>query len=403
MNNGPSQISLNEYTISILDYLEAIIHYRHMIAKVTIISAISSVIFSLCLPNIFSATSKILPPQQDSYGLMGMMMGSAGGMGSMAADLLGKSTPADMYASILSSDAISDKIIDRFKLMEVYDMKYRVDTYKVLDKRVDISAGKKDGIISITVNDKDPKRASEIANAYVDELDKLTTNMNIAGAGQNRLFYETHLAKAKINLTKAEDNLKAFQSKNKSFDIAEQAKGTIKGVASLEAQLALEEVKLAGLKQVLTDSAQEVKTQQSVVSNIKNQIAKLEGNRQNTSILGIDSVPELGQQYLRLMRVFKTQEMIVDLLTKQYEISKITESKESTSIQIIQTARVPDKKIKPKRAFIVLITTFATGLFSILYAFFLEARKRMPDEERERWQRINDILPTLPIIRKRNP
>ncbi|MDD2899062.1 MAG: Wzz/FepE/Etk N-terminal domain-containing protein [Desulfuromonadaceae bacterium] len=381
--------------INLLDYLEVLAKNWRMIFKTTVVAAIISVGYSLCLPNIYSATARFLPPQQDSSGLMGMLMGAAGGMGGVAADLLGKGTPADMYVGILNSEAISDKIIDRFKLMDLYEQDYRVETYKKLDKNVDIVAGKKDGIISISVEDKDPKLAAAIANAYVEELGKLLSKLNITGAGQNRVYLEERLAKAKGDLVKAEEGLKQFQSKNKALDITEQSKGTIKGVADLEGQLAAEEVKLAGIKRVFTSSSQEVKNQLSVITNIKNQIAKFEGNRSSSSIPGIGSVPELGQQYVRLLREFKIQETIVEMLTKQYEMAKLSEAKDTTAIQVIQTAREPDKKAKPKRSLIVLATTFAAGFGAVIYAFMQEAGARMPEEDCAQWNRIKGLLPDV--------
>lgn len=391
----------NPDVINLLDYLEVIAKNWRMIVKTTVVAAVLSVGYSLCLPNIYSATTLILPPQQDSSGMMGMLLGSAGGMGGMAADLLGKGTSADMYVGILNSNAMSDMIIDRFKLIDIYKQKYRVDTYKALDKNVDIAAGKKDGIITITVDDKDPKRAAAIANAYVDDLSALVVKLNISGAGQNRSFYEERLTKAKVDLAAAEDALKKFQSKNKAVDITDQAQGTIKGIADLEAQLAVEEVKLAGIRRVLTDTSQEVKNQRSVIENIKAQIAKFEGTHSNSSIPGMGSVPELGQQYLRLMREFKIQEALVELLTKQYEMAKLSESKDTASLQVIQAARVPDKKAKPKRSLIVLATTFAAGFGAVLYAFIREAGTRMPEEDRERWGRIKGLLPDISRVFRR--
>ncbi|WP_277058925.1 GumC family protein [Trichlorobacter lovleyi] len=390
-------VSMNqaEDEINLLEYLEVLARNWRMIAKTTAVAALLAVVVSLCLPNIYSATTRILPPQQDSSGLMGMLMGAAGGMGGMAADLLGKGTPADMYVGILSSEAVSDTIIDRFRLMEVYGQKYRVTTYKALDKNVDITAGKKDGIIAITVDDEDPKRAAAIANAYVEELGKLLVKLNITGAGQSRSFYEERLAKARGDLAKAEDALKAFQSKNKIISVSDQAQASISGIAQLKAQQAVQEVQLGTLQRQFTDNSQEVKSAKASIANLRSQIARLEGQGNGGSIPGVGSVPELGQQYLRLMREFKIQETIVELLTKQYEMAKLSEAKDVVAVQVIQAARVPDKKNKPKRSLIVLAATFAAGFGAVLYAFIREAGERMPEEDRQRWKRIRGLLPDL--------
>lgn len=378
-------------SINLLNYLEVIASNWSLIIKVIAAVAIVSLFVSLSIPNRYIATARILPPQQDS-GIMGVLMGAAGGMGSVASDLLGKNSPADMYIGILNSDTISDNIIDKFKLMEIYNRKYRLDTYVQLNKNVDIIAGKKDGIISISVEDKDPTRAAAMANEYVEELSKLLVKLNITGANQNQLYLEERLAKAKIELVKAEDLIKAFQSQNKALDFTEQTKGTIKGLADLEAQLALEEVKLSGMRRVFTDTSQEIKNQRSVIHSLNSQIAKFEGTRPGMTIPGIGTAPETGQQYIRLMREFKIQEALVETLTKQNEAAKLAGARDVSSIQLIQSARVPDKKSKPKRTIIVLMSSFLAGIASISYAFLRDAGSRMQEEDRTR---IRNILSTI--------
>lgn len=378
--------------INFLNYLELIVTHKRLISRTTLTAFILSLILSLLLPNIYSSTALILPPQQNS-GTMGMMLGQLpGGIAGLAGDLLGKTNSADLYARMLTSDAISDIIIDRFKLMDVYDQDTRIDTYKVLDKKVDISAGKKDGVVAIVVEDKDPKRAADMANAYVEEIDKLSLKLDTTDAGHDTKFLASRLAQAKVDLTKAEDAIKVFQSENKAIDIAEQAKGTLKGVGDLEGMLAIEEGKLAGIKSVFRDGSEEVKAEQAIIANLRQQISKFQGTRSADAVPGVASVPTLGQQFLRLTREFKIQEALVEFLTKQYEMSKLSEAKEVAGIQVIQRAQVPDKKIKPKRSLIVLGSSFAACFVSIVFVFVREACKRMPEEDRQRLKRIRTML-----------
>jgi tyrosine-protein kinase Etk/Wzc len=380
-------------TVNLLDYLEVVARHKGAIVGTSMAALVLSAAVSLCLPNLYSSTALILPPQQQNSGALEMIMGQMpGGMSSLAGDLLGKGSPADQFVGILNSNAISDRIIDRFKLMQVYDKKYRIDTYKSLGQKVDIAVGKKDGIISITVEDRDPKRAAEIANAYVEELDNLSARLTMTDAGNDGVFLETRLAKAKGDLARAEEALKQFQTKTKAVDVTEQAKGTIKGVADLEGQLAVEEVKLGGMRRVFTDGSQDIKNQQAVIANLRGQIAKFQGTRGADAIPGMGSVPELGEQYLRLMREFKIQEALVEFLTKQYEVTKLSQAKNTAGIQVIQKARVPDKKAKPKRSVIVLAATFAGFMLALLYAFLREAGARISSGDRERLLRIRQDL-----------
>lgn len=365
----------------ILQYISMITKYRNIILSITITGFLASLIISLLLPNIYSTKALILPPQQDQN-LMGAMLAQMGGMASVASDILGGSSQADMYVGILKTDAIKDAIIDRFELQKIYNTQHRVTTYGEVDRWVTITSGKKDGMISINVEDKDPKRAADIANNYVSELQKLMIQVNSSGAGENKKYLGERLAKAKSDLSRAEDAIKEFQSHNKAVDIPEQARGTIKGIADLSGQLAAQEVQLETLRRQFTDSSQEVKSIKRTIEGIKTQIAKYEGKSDNGAIPTVGTIPDMGQQYLRLMRDFKIQETLVELLTKQYEMSSLTESKNTFNIQIIQKARVPDRKTKPKRAIIVIASTLASFLFSIMATLVFCSYKNLPDGQK---------------------
>jgi len=388
----PSESSTNGTSINLFEYLEVIAKSWKMIAIVTTVAFIISIIASLLQTKIYSSTTLILPPQQDS-GMMNIMMGVMGsGMANIASDLLGGKSTADLYVGILNSDAVKDEVISKFKLKDIYKLEFRLDTYKKLDSAVDVSTGKKDGIISITVQDKDPKLATDIANAYVDILGNLLSRLNMTGATQNKRFLEERIAKTKIDLYLAEDNLKSFQSKNKTLDLTEQAKGTIKSVADLMAQLALEEVKQISLQRSLTDASQEVKNQKIIVTKLKEHINLLEGSKKGGSIPSVGSIPDLGQKNVRLLREFKIQETLLELLTKQYEMAKLTEINDVQTIQVIQKATIPDKKIKPKRAIIVIASTFIAFGVAIIYAFITDTICRLSKEDISRLNKIKALL-----------
>lgn len=370
--------------IYLLDYLEIIVKRKRMVICVTLVVFAVSIAFALLAPRKYSSTALLLPPQQDQ-GLMGLMMGQmGGGVASLAGDLMGKGSSVDLYARMLESEAIKDAIIDRFNLITQEKTQYRTFAYKLLDKKVQIAVVKKGGLLSITADDQDPKRAAEIANAYVEELERLTVNLNVTGAVRDRTFLEERLTKAKADLARAEDALKGFAVRNKTLDIAEQTKGAIRGVAELEGQLTAEEVKLSGMRRVLTDASQEVKNQQAVIGNLRSQIAKFEGNRSGAALPGVGSVPALAEQYLRLMREFKIQESLVELLTKQYEVAKLSEAKNISTVQVIQRARPQDKSLKPSRKQLVLIPTLAALVGSIFLALLLEHSAQMEAGQKQR-------------------
>lgn len=374
----------------LLNYLTVVFQHRRMIFRITFAVAIVTVLYSLFLPNIYTARALILPAQEDR-GLMSAMMSQLGGLATLAGGVgapIGGPTTAELYVSILKSEAVKDPIIDRFRLMDIFDKKYRTDAYGVLDRNTSFTVGKKDGIITIAVSDKDPKRSAAIANAYIEELGNLVLRLNVAGAGENRTFLEERLLKAKADLSKDGENLKTFQAKYKAINVPAQAEATIKGVAELKAQLAAQEVQLATYRRQFTDSSQEVKNLATSVSNLRAQIAKLEGTGGDSAIPSVGTVPNIEQEYVRLMREFKIQESLVELLTKQYEMAKLSEAKDVSPLQVIEKARIPERKSRPARMRLVFFSAFFAFCISIFAAFFLEYLNNILGVEVTSWKNL---------------
>lgn len=359
---------------TLLDYYRIIANRKKMIAAVTASAAVIAVVYSLSLPSIYTAKAMLVPTQEEKSPLSGLM-GQVGGIMGLTGGSFGGPTQSELYVTMLKSDTVKDALVDRFKLMEVYKSKFHSDANQRLESLTSIGAGKKDGVVTIAVEDKDPKRAADLANAYIDELGKMAVKLNMTGAGKNRAFLEERLAKAKGDLAQAEESLKQFQTKNKVIDITGQSKASIEGIAKLKAELAAQEVRLATLRRQFTDSSQEVKTASVTVQNLKSQVAKFEGGSSDSTLPSVSAMPSIGQEYLRLMREFKMQETLVELLTKQYEIAQYTESKDVFPLQIIQKARTPDRRSKPKRSLIVLAFTFYAFALSALAAIIINRVK----------------------------
>jgi len=381
-------------TVTLHDYIHVLAKRSRLILFITITAAILAAIASFFSTSIFSATARIIPPQQDG-GLLSSIKGQAGNLASLAGSVMGSGGSADMYVEILKSEAIKDPIIDQFQLMKLYKQPYRQITYNIMAAKANIYASKKSGIITITVDDKDPKRAAAIANAYVAELDNLLKNIKITAAGQNRIFLEKRLETARTDLAKAEEALKSFQAKNKTLNIPEQTKASIQGIALIKAELARQEVALAGFRRIFPDSSQEVKNASTAVQSLRAQLARLEGSEGGSSIPAVGSLPEIGQEYVRLTREFKVQEGLIELLTKQYEMAKFSEASNVPTLQVVQTATVPDFKSKPSKRKKVMLVTLSALFLSVVLAFVLENLEKMTAEDRERWRSSARLVPFL--------
>ena len=370
-----------EREINLLELVQVLVNRRMLIVKVCSAAMVASVICSLVLPDIYAATAKVLPPQKETGGGLSALLGQMGGLASLAAGGLGGGS--DLFLGILRSRSVEDAVIQRLDLAKVYKAKTPEAARKTLESAVKFVAGK-DGIIAIIAEDKDAKRSAQLANTFVDELGKTTIRLNLTKAGTERVFLEKRLDLVKKDLKAAEDDLKSFAQNNKIVQVDSQAKASIEGIAHLKAELAKQEVQLAVLSRNQTDQSPEVQAVQTGIRRLRGELGALAGNGSGgEGIPSVGNVPGVGLEYSRKLRELKTQEAIFEQLTKQYEVAKLSEAKDSSSFQILDEAVVPTKKSKPSRSLIVIMATISAFFISIFIAFMQEYLSKMPAQDRE--------------------
>lgn len=383
---------VEEQEINLLELLQVVAKRKQFIVRFCGAVAVLTVVCSLLLPNIYTATAKVLPPQKDVGGGISALLGQMGGLAGLAGGALGMGGSTDLYLGILKSRSVADAVIKRLDLAKEFKTKTPDETRKALEGVVRIKAGK-DGIISIDADSKDPGKAAQLANAMVEELGRKSVLLNLTKAGTERVFLEKRLDVVKQDLKKAETDLKSFQEQHKAIKVESQAAVTIQGLARLKAEIASKEVQLASLQSFQTDESPDVMRIRSALAKLQSQYAAMTGNSRGDSVIpAVGNVPNLGLEYLRLMRELKIQEAIFEQLTKQYELAKLNEAKDSSSLQVLDEAVVPMRKSKPKRALIVILTTVTAFFCSIFWIFIQEFFEKMPDDDRTRWQEIKDSL-----------
>jgi uncharacterized protein involved in exopolysaccharide biosynthesis len=259
--------------------------------------------------------------------------------------------------------------------MELYDTETLVETRLALGEVTFITQGK-DGIITIEVDDKDPKRAAEIANSYVKELEVLNDALALTEASQRRLFFEKQLRQAKENLASAEVELKKTQEKTGLIKLDDQGRAIIEAVAQLKAQVSAKEVYVGAMRSFATERNPELIRAQEELAALRIQLRKMERDKvagDGEILLPTGRVPEAGLEYVRSLRDVKYYETLFDLVAKQYELARLDEAKEASVIQVVDAAVPPDRKSKPKRALIVLLAAMLAGLICVIGVLAKEA------------------------------
>jgi tyrosine-protein kinase Etk/Wzc len=356
--------SAAESDLDLLGILILLARKKLFIASVVVPVALVALIVSLLLPNEYTAAAKVLPPQQPSPSAAGMLLGQLGGLSGVAGTSLGLKSPADLYVGFLKSRTVADHIIQQFDLRMVYDKQTLVETREALGEKSSLVATK-EGLINIAIDDRDPTRAAAIANAYVDELRRLTLSLAVTEAAQRRLFFEEQLRQAKDALAESEIALKLTQEKTGVIKLDDQGKALINAVASIRAQVAAKEIELQAMRTFATEGNPDFTRVRRQLIGLQAELRKLERAQASAPgdvLLSTGQVPEVGLEYLRRFRDVKYQEMIFEVLAKQFEAAKLDEAKEAAIVQVVDRAVPPDRKSKPKRVFIVLLAAFIAFL-----------------------------------------
>jgi len=357
---------------------------RSLLGRAALIGLLASTVLAFLLPKRYESTIRLMPPDQASSSnlMMAALAGRASsGFASLAGDFLGMRTSGVLFIGILQSRTVQNDLINKFNLHEVYWHKFWEDTRAELAANSAITEDRKSGIITLTITDKNPQRAAAMAQEYVDELNRVVTDLNTSSAHRERVFLEGRLGQVKDDLESAEKQFSEFASKNGAIDIKEQGRAMIEAAAGLEGELIATQTELQSLKQVYADNNVRVRATQAKIDELQRQLHKLGGTstplpaEQNSSTNdssmypSIRQLPLLGVSYADLYRRTKVEEAVFETLTQQYELAKVEEAKETPSVKVLDPPDIPEKKASPHRLWIMLEGMFLT--FSVCAVWIL--------------------------------
>lgn len=392
----------NHSDINIIGYWRILVKRKGLIGLIVASAFIVSVFVSLTLPKIYVSTASILPPQ--SEGGLDMASRFSSELSGLAGGFLGGKSTGDLWVGILNSHRIFDAIIERFGISDRYGTATVDDARTALKGVVQIEKAKKGDIISVTVEDKDPKMAASIANAFVEELDRVNRSLVMSAGQRMRTFVEARLKEAKEALVRTEEEVRSFQDRNRAVKLDDQSKAIIGAIGSIKGLLMAKEVELQTLLSFATSNNPQAQLLKSEIEGLHERLNELEEGKSplggaSTKDIFIPTahMPNLNLQYMRLLREARIQETLFGLLTQQYEMARIQEAKDTPTIQVLDVAKAPEKRSKPNRRKIVLLSTVSAGLLSILAVFvleYLEGIKKTDTSdliEQEKQDQIRDV------------
>ena len=378
---------------------------RLSMARIFAGGVILSVVIVFLIPSYYESKVELMPPGWQSPGsnlaapfTALSLATSGGGAAGLAGGLLNSRSPSGPLLGIIASRTMQDDLIRRFDLLHVYRKRYLIDARKVLARRTDASEDKPTGIISITVTDRDPRRARDMAAAYVEELNQLVVTMDTSAAHRERVFLEQRVKDVQAQIESTEQQLGHYSSRTGAMDAATQSRAMLDSLATVQGQLIAAQGTLRALESVYSDQSTQVKAAQARVATLQAESQKLEGIPTADSEAASDSdqaypslrqLPLLGVTYADLFRQTKTLEIAYELLSRELEAAKLEEAAEVPSVKVLDPPTVPQKSSFPPRVLFIVVGAFLSLTFGTVWIL-----------GREIWSRLNNADPVKAFARE---
>ncbi|HEY1576215.1 MAG TPA: Wzz/FepE/Etk N-terminal domain-containing protein [Terracidiphilus sp.] len=367
----------------LIEVLTVFARRKQLVGAAAAIGLLVGVVLSLLLPVKYTATTKIMTPQQTQSTaamMMSQLAGPASGlMSSSAGAALGLRNPNDIYIGILNSRTIADGIIQQFDLKDVYRVR---DLEAARKKLADVTsiAAEKSGMIAISVTDRDRTRSAQLASAYTEHLRSLSKNLAFTEASQRRLFYEEQLKTAKDNVVSAEYQLRQVQSLKGVIQPDAQSKAMIMEMAELDAQIAAKQVELQARRSFSTEHNPDVQLLESQLASMRQEKAKLERQPPvpGNTTMGLQDLAGSSLDYLNAAHELQYRQTLFDLLIRQYDGARLDEAKDAAIIQIVDAPVPPERRSSPRRTLIALLFTALGALSACAYLFLAELARNNP-------------------------
>jgi uncharacterized protein involved in exopolysaccharide biosynthesis len=376
------------YEATVSDYARVVRRHRSLVLAVLALALLVAFAMTITTPKRYEAIATLITPRENaSAGLLSGLAAAAGLLQQVPATLPSSLVPnRDLILGVLKSRSVAQTVSEHFGLAARYRVRYSEDAVRRLRDATTVATSR-EGVVSVTVEDTDPKLAADMANFYVEEVDRRVAQYNIGEAGRQRAFLSQQLARTKADLDEAEQSLRRFQEQNRAIVLQEQTRGAIEAAARLKGEILAAEVQLQVMRNFATDANPEIVALRRRIDEMNRQFGQMNygsGGATDTSdrrrardfTVPFAKVPELGLELARLMREVKIQETLVGLLTQHVEQARLTEAKDLPIAQVLDRAVPAERHSRPRLSVNLAIggaIGFAAGC---LLAFVGEARSR---------------------------
>ena len=377
-NQEPAALASQTSTGSLPPLIRVAIKRKKLVGIATLATVTLASAVALLLPSRYTATTVILPPQQGGSAGAAMMtqLSSLSAMAGVGASALGIKNPNDLQVSLLKSRTVEDAMAARFHLQALYHARRLSSARKRWERRTFIDDGLKDGLIRLSVTDRNPHRAAELANGWVEEYQRFSATLAVGEAARRRLFFERQVAGAREDLARAEEEMKQTEQRTGVMELDGQAHAMIASAAMLRAQVAAKQVEIQAMRQFAADGNPDLARARQELSGLEAQLSAMDVAHDRGSgdlVAPRGMVTQAGLEYARALRVVKYREAVVSLLMRLYEMARVDEAQQGSQAQVVDAAVVPDRPVLLFRIWILLAGLLLALPMALLIALGTEA------------------------------
>jgi uncharacterized protein involved in exopolysaccharide biosynthesis len=366
----PSAAELEDSSLDLIELYRMLRHRKATVIKVTLGFLVIAIVLAFSLPQRYTSSASFIPPTLNTgNSIASALAGQISAIG--GTDLLGTSkSPGELYGGILKSRSIAADLVSRFNLIHVYGVSRESKAQKVLADHTTLSIDPKSTIVTVSVTERDPALAHNIADAYLDALRATEGRLALGQSSQRRLFYEQQLTKEKNNLADAEVELKKSQEQSGLIAPVGQTEVEIRRVAEIRAQIAARQVQLAALRQSATEQNPDMIRLNSEIADLQGQLSRLQTGDAQSENAGIPTsqLPQAQLDFVRKQREVKYHEALFEILAKQYEAARLDEAHDAPVLQILDPASTPDTPSFPRKGYVIVAGLFIGFIVGCVWA-----------------------------------
>ncbi len=375
-----------EQELSLLDIWNILWRKKRLIFLLTFIFGAAATIYAFTAPFIYRAESRLLPPASSrGGGLMSQLGGFADFMG-----LASATSGGQMLIGVLKSNSVVDAVIQKFNLAEYYEQEIQLHLRRTVLGNLEAQEDRDSGVVTIAYLDEDPKKAADITNEFVDQLQAKMSDMSNKDAIERRKFFEDQLNQAQQQLIEAEQAMMKYQQNSGVLALGSQTASLLSSIASLRNQIAAKNVEISSLASYAREDNPRLKLARSQLEAMTKELRRLEEEQKRTErrqgrvlsgdiLSSLGNVPELSVEYMRYERNLRFANVKYDTMLRQYENAKLSEASDFSTVQIIDRATPPDWKYKPRRAMIMIVGAIMGFVLGVFIAFISDHIKSVKE------------------------